>query len=216
MTFEATPPAAFAPLIKQMFDHVRLAEAGIYEGGASLAQVASLSDTARRAGATRIAEIGFNVGYSTIGFLQSSPDVTVVSFELDHRSCVKLAKEFIDELYPGRHELVLGDSVQTVAEYADAHASPANRFDLVFIDGGHEYEVASADIRNARRIAAPGAVVVMDDLTPWYLWGTGPDRAWREAVSAGLVEPVEYLVDGERVESIEGPADRAWVVGRFC
>lgn len=208
-------PAGLELVIKQAFHHVMQAEAGIYEGGASLAQISHLRDVARRSDSTWIAEIGFNVGYSTIGFLESSPETKVVSFELDLRPCVKLAKEFIDQRYPGRHELVVGDSQVTVPEFADAEKAGQFGFDLVFIDGSHMYEVAANDIDNIRRIAAHRATVVMDDLTPWYLWGAGPTRAWHEAVETGKIEPLEYIVDGRIVSRIEGPADRAWAVGRF-
>jgi hypothetical protein len=209
------PPAGLELVIKQMFNHVMQAEAGIYEGGASLAQISHLRDVARRSDSTWIAEVGFNVGYSTLAFLESSPETKVVSFELDLRPCVKLAKEFIDERYPGRHELVVGDSQVTVPEFADAERAGPQGFDLVFIDGSHLYNVAANDIANTSRIAAYRATVVVDDLTPWYLWGAGPTRAWHEAVDAGRIEPLEYLVDGRLVDHIEGPADRAWAVGRF-
>ena len=208
-------PAGLELVIKQMFNHVMQAEAGIYEGGASLAQISHLRDVARRSGSTWIAEIGFNVGYSTLAFLESSADAKVVSFELDLRPCVRLAKEFIDERYPGRHELVVGDSQVTVPAFADAGRAGAQGFDLIFIDGSHMYDVVSNDLRNCRRIGAHRATVVLDDLTPWYLWGAGPTRAWHEAVESGLVESLEYVVDGRIVDHIEGPADRAWAVGRF-
>ncbi|WP_051450515.1 class I SAM-dependent methyltransferase [Actinospica robiniae] len=208
-------PARLELVVKHMFNHVMQAEAGIYEGGASLAQIEHLRDVARRSGSTWIAEIGFNVGYSTIGFLESSPEARVVSFELDLRPCVKLAKEFIDERYPGRHELVVGDSQVTVPEFAEACRAGSQGFDLVFIDGSHMYDVAANDIRNSARIAAQQATVVVDDLTPWYLWGAGPTRAWQEAVDSERIEALEYVVDGRIVDRIEGPADRAWAVGRF-
>lgn len=208
-----TPRNAIGVLMKQMFDRVQQASAGMYEGGASLAQVEWLGNLARTAGATRIAEIGFNVGFSSIGFLESSPEVRLVSFELDSRPCVKAAKEFIDERYPGRHELIIGDSRHTLPEYAAS--GKADFFDLVFVDGGHEYDVSISDIRNSHSVARSGALVVVDDLTPWYLWGVGPTRAWAESVESGVIKPVEYVVDGLVVDQIEGPADRAWAAGTF-
>jgi predicted O-methyltransferase YrrM len=201
--------------MKEMFRHVQQAQAGLYEGVTSAAQVAHLSSVAKHFGATRIAEIGFNIGYSAIGFLESSPHARVVSFELDSRPCVELAKEFIDSRYPGRHQLVIGDSVSTLPDYAHTLDEGCATFDLVFVDGSHEYKTATADIRNSRRIATPGAIVIMDDLTPWYIWGEGPTQAWHESVAAGIIEPLEYRVDGQVVDAIEGPADRAWAVGRF-
>lgn len=196
-------------LMWEVYGYVRDGGARIYEGGASVAEATYLRDLARSSKSVRIAEIGFNVGFSSIAFLESAPDVTVVSFELDRRHAVELAKRFVDERYPDRHEIVIGNSVDTVAAYA------AGQFDLVFVDGGHEYEVALADIHNANHIAKPGALIVVDDVIPWYPWGVGPHRAWQEALESGLIEPVESVVDGRVVEVIEEPGDRAWVTGRF-
>jgi predicted O-methyltransferase YrrM len=132
----------------------------------------------------------------------------VVSFELDRRPAVELAKDFVDARYPGRHELIVGDSRETVPRHGGG-------FDLVYVDGGHEYEIATADIANARGLAKPGGLVVVDDLVPWYPWGEGPYRAWREAVADGLIEPIESVVDGRVVDVIEEPGDRAWATGRW-
>jgi predicted O-methyltransferase YrrM len=194
-------------------NYVRAGGVNVYEGGASLAEASYLRDLARSAGTTLIAEIGFNVGFSALAFLASSPQARVVSFELDPRRSVTLAKEFVDSRYPERHELIVGSSLDTVPDFADTRPE---RFDLVFVDGGHDYRVAAADIRNAVRVARPGAVVVMDDLTPWLAWGVGPAKAWYEAVDDGLIEPFEYFVDGQRVDEVEGPGDRAWAAGRFA
>jgi len=198
-------------LMWDVYDHVREGGARIYEGGASADEALYLRNVARLTEATRIAEIGFNVGFSSLAFLESGPEVTVVSFELDRRHAVELAKDFVDERYPGRHELVIGNSLQTVPAYAE---DQPGTFDLVFVDGGHEYEVAAADIRNAGRLARPGGVLVVDDLTPWHPWGAGPAQAWYEAIDNGLIEPLESFVDGKIVDTIAEPGDRAWAAGR--
>ncbi|MEU7531008.1 class I SAM-dependent methyltransferase [Saccharothrix sp. NPDC042600] len=201
--------SALEQLLWDVYGHVRDGGAPITEGFASLAEVEYLADLARTAGARTVAEIGFNIGFSAIAFLESSPEARVVSFELDQRRSVALAKEFVDVRYPGRHELVVGDSTATVPAYGGA------RPDLVFVDGGHTFEIAYADLVNARRLARPGALVVVDDVIPWYPWGVGPHRAWTAAVEEGLVEPVELHVDGRRVEVVAEPGDRAWATGRF-
>jgi predicted O-methyltransferase YrrM len=199
-------------LMWEVYHHVRDNGARIYEGGASTEEATYLQHLAQKSGSVTIAEIGFNIGFSSIAFLESTPEATVVSFELDRRAAVEFAKDFVDERYPGRHELVIGDSRKTVAEYAD---DEGGRFDLVFVDGGHEYEIAVADIGNARRLAKPNGLIVVDDLIPWFPWGAGPYQAWREAVANGLIDPVESLVDGHVVDVIEEPGDRAWATGRF-
>lgn len=199
-------------LMWEVYGHVRDGGARIYEGGASVEEASYLRDLTVSAKAVRVAEIGFNVGFSSIGLLEAAPEVEVVSFELDRRPAVELAKRFVDDRYPGRHELIIGNSVETVAAYPENHAE---LFDLVFVDGGHEYETARADIANAARIAKPGALIVVDDVIPWYPWGVGPHQAWHEALDSGLIEPIESVVDGRVVEVIEEPGDRAWVTGRF-
>ncbi|MCG8918757.1 class I SAM-dependent methyltransferase [Actinokineospora sp. PR83] len=204
--------AALSDLMWRVYHHVRDGGADMSEGGASVAEATYLRDLATRHRAGLVFEIGFNLGFSAIAFLESGPDTRVVSFELDDRPSVLLAKQFVDERYPGRHELVLGDSLSTVTAFA---ADRPERADLIFVDGGHDYEVAAADLRNARAVTRPGGHVVIDDLVPWYPWGVGPTRAWTEAAGTGLLVVDESYVDGRRVERIEAPGDRAWSAGRF-
>jgi len=198
-------------LMWDVYGHVRDNGARMYEGGASVEEALYLRNIARVTEARTIVEIGFNVGFSSIAFLESGPDVTVVSFELDRRHGVELAKQFVDERYPGRHELIIGNSVETVPAYAE---SKAGTFDLAFVDGGHEYEVATADIRNTCRLVRPGGIVVVDDLTPWYTWGAGPSQAWQEAIDDNLIDPLESFIDGKIVDTIVEPGDRAWAAAR--
>jgi predicted O-methyltransferase YrrM len=198
-------------LMGDIYTHVRENGAAIFEGGASPGEAMSLRELAASVGAVRIAEIGFNVGFSALAFLESSPQASVVSFELNERRAVLFAKGFVDERYPGRHELVIGDSLETLPRYADAHP---RTFDLVFVDGGHSKEIADSDIRHACRLARPRGLVVVDDVIPWFRWGAGPHAAWNEAVAAGLLDPVELRLDGRLVSEIVAPGDRAWAVGR--
>ena len=86
---------------------------------------------------------------------------------------------------------------------------------MVFIDGGHEYVEARADIWNMRAMSHPGTRVVVDDLTPWLWWGEGPTRAWTEAISQGLIAPVEIVKDGHLVHNIEPPGERSWGLGHY-
>ncbi|HEX4722035.1 MAG TPA: class I SAM-dependent methyltransferase [Pseudonocardiaceae bacterium] len=200
-------------LMWDVYGHVRDNGARMYEGGASVEEALYLRNITRVTEARAVVEIGFNVGFSAIAFLESGPDVTVVSFELDRRHGVELAKDFVDERYPGRHELVIGNSVRTVPAFVDSDGR-AGTFDIAFVDGGHEYEVASSDIQNACRLVRPGGIVVVDDLTPWHVWGAGPSLAWQEAIDDGLIEPLESFVDGKIVDTIVEPGDRAWAAAR--
>ena len=183
------------------------------EGSSSEEQQDYLRSVVERSGARMVGEIGFNAGFSRLAFLGASPDVKVVSFDIGCHEVVDHAKDFVDAQFPGRHELILGDSALTVPEYRRQH--PGTCFDIVFIDGGHEYEQARDDLLNMRALSRPGTWVVLDDLTPWFWWGEGPTRAWIEAISQGMITPVEMYKDGQLVSEIEPPGERSWALGHY-
>jgi len=135
-----------------------------------------------------VMEIGFNAGHSAEVFLANNPDLTLLSFDLGFHDYGKVAKEYIDATYPGRHQIIWGDSTKTVPEYVKAN--PGKTFDLIFIDGGHMYDVASADIKSCAALANVNTVVAVDDVVFSMAQDThtaGPTRAWQEAVNSGRI-----------------------------
>jgi hypothetical protein len=124
-----------------------------------------------------ILEIGFNAGHSAEIFLKNS-NCNLTSFDLNSHNYVSIAKEYIDIYYPGRHELILGDSTLTIPLYKE------NSFDLLFIDGGHEYNIAKADLDNCKRFANDQTIIIMDDVIfseNSEFWTIGPTKAWKES-----------------------------------
>ncbi len=123
-----------------------------------------------------IMEIGFNAGHSALTFLKHT-NAKITSFDLGEHDYVNVAKEYIDMKYPNRHTLILGDSRDTVPHCKDT-------FDLIFIDGGHDYEVAKVDMKNCLLLAKPNAMFIMDDTVytqGWHFpYTLGPTRAWME------------------------------------
>lgn len=183
------------------------------EGSSTPEQQDYLRLLVRQLGVRVVGEVGFNAGFSSLTFLGATPDVRVVSFDIGIHDVVPHAKEYIDQRYPGRHELVLGDSRATLARYKEQH--PEVLFDLVFIDGGHDFETARSDIANLRSLCRAEADVIVDDLMPWFRSGVGPTEAWNEAISQGTIIPIELFKDGRRVPAIEPPGIRAWGRGRY-
>lgn len=137
-----------------------------------------------------VLEIGFNAGHSSDFFL-SHPDVTVTSFELAPQKHTLLGKEYIDTKYPERHDMVWGDSTQTLPRYS------THIFDIIFIDGGHEVEVARADLVNCMRFAHKDTYVIMDDVVYEHMlaatYTVGPTRAWRELISISVLEETFHV-----------------------
>ncbi|MEU0688746.1 class I SAM-dependent methyltransferase [Streptomyces uncialis] len=193
----------------------------IREGSSSPDQLADLMRAARADGVRRVAEVGFHAGLSSYAFLEADPQVSVTSFDLGFHECVGPAKELIDKKFPGRHELVLGDSKTTLAEYRIT--GPDAGFDLAFIDGGHRLEEARSDIGNLARMCKPGATVIVDDILPDQFWGKGPSQAWEEKVEAGVVleharhssEPSGDVFSDMWPRLGSYPLARCWVIGTF-
>lgn len=184
-----------------------------FERGADESELGYLSALAARPGTKSICEVGFNAGFSSWAFLEASPDVTVVSFDLAAYAYSDAAKAHVDKHFPGRHTLIQGDSHTTIKAYAEQH--PDARFDVIFIDGDHSVEGARADLDDLRALATPESVVIMDDITPWLWFGEGPTQAWKEAVDAGRILHTNYFRDGEPVDAVTPPAARAWAEGRY-
>ena len=141
-----------------------------------------------------VMEIGFNAGHSAELFLSSNKNINLVSFDIGCHHYVKLGKEFIDETYPHRHTLIIGDSLNTVPEY---FKKENKKFDLIFIDGGHDYPIAKSDLINCKKLAHDKTIVVFDDTmnnNSWiHHWNIGPNRAWNEAKEWDIINEIGSL-----------------------
>lgn len=139
-----------------------------------------------------ILEIGFNSGHSSELMLRTNPHVKVVSFDLGEHEYTAKAKQYIDKMYPLRHLLILGNSVQTIPTFH--HMQPDARFDLIFIDGGHDYLTARADLGNCRFLSHPMSLVIMDDIvfSTSMMHTAGPTKCWREQKEKRTLEELQH------------------------
>jgi predicted O-methyltransferase YrrM len=135
-----------------------------------------------------IMEIGFNAGHSAQLFLHNQNSI-LTSFDLGAREYVQSAKSIIDAEYPNRHTLILGDSTKTVPEFIENN--PNTKFDIIFIDGGHEYDIAKSDIENCVKLADSNTIVIMDDTVFKKEWRQhytiGPTAVWTKYVESGKI-----------------------------
>jgi Methyltransferase domain len=152
-----------------------------------------------------IAQTGFNGGHSAAVMLGEGSKLTVTSFDIGEHEYVQRAQDFIHQRFNGRHTLVTGDSKQTLVDF-----EPVKPFGMVFVDGGHDYKTARADLENFARLSLSGATVIMDDYLPHTEFGIGPYIAWNDLVGQGLIE-----WDGEVFRSGHGRHQRAWVMGKY-
>lgn len=123
--------------------------------------------------ATDILEIGFNAGHSTLLFLLANPATHVTCFDICEHAYTRPCFEFIERTFPGRCELIAGDSTKTVPAFV--RDNPGRRFDLVHIDGCHEAAVAELDFWNCYGLAArhilwdDTQMTVLNDLLNKYI-----------------------------------------------
>ena len=115
----------------------------------------------------------------------------VVSFDINDHTYTKYAKIFIDHVYPDRHTLIIGDSTKTIPEYQNE-----SKFDIIFIDGGHTYDVAKQDLENCKRFAHSDTIVIMDDTLFHHKqlqYTIGPTRTWFELTQNQLIEEIGHI-----------------------
>jgi predicted O-methyltransferase YrrM len=112
---------------------------------------------ARIRGARRILEIGTLAGYSTICLARGAgPDGRVVSLEFDPRHAEVARRNLQRAAVGDRVEVIVGPALDTLPTLSGP-------FDFFFIDADKENN--SAYVEWAVRLAEPGAVIVVDNVT---------------------------------------------------
>jgi predicted O-methyltransferase YrrM len=141
-----------------------------------------------------ICEIGFNVGMSSFMCLHARPDIEVVSFDIGMWSYVANQKQIIDEIFPNRHLLILGDSRTTLPVFGKRCPT---LFDFCLVDGGHQGDVPYKDICNSLDLLKPGGWIYIDDVCEKE-WAVDVVAGARKALDEGkIVEPI-YFSNSER------------------
>ncbi len=151
----------------------------------------------------KIMEIGFNAGHSSEAFLNATSCNKLLSIDINVHPYTATGVEFIKQKFGERFEFIAGDSRLEVPKYAAAH--PNEKFDLIFIDGGHAFECTVSDIRNCRQLAHHDTILWIDDYAPWGV---------KAAVDFCVQEGVIALVTAQSVTDLSDGI-RAWAIARY-
>lgn len=156
----------------------------------------------KKSGDLNILEIGFNTGASAEVFLKGTNENTkVISVDLNIWNTVMPAKHFLDNKYPKRHLLLCGDSRNILPTLHEVFKS--KRFDLIFVDGGHDYEVVKQDMENIQSFCNKDTILVLDDVcreeNNEKHYTIGPTKVWNELLEEGkVVEVGSHEMEGGR------------------
>ena len=149
-------------------------------------QVASLRSLLDRHPLLRtgtICEIGFNAGHSAVVWLEKT-HARVVEFDLLALPYSHISRRFVEARYHGRVTFHVGDSGETVQQYAhQVRNGSAAACDLWLIDGDHGIH-AKLDFLNALGASHAGTLIVADDaglLFPYVR------KYWRVHVGIGSI-----------------------------
>jgi predicted O-methyltransferase YrrM len=149
----------------------------------------------------KIGEIGFNVGMSSATCLNARSDIEVMSFDLCAHKYIGPQKHIIDEIFPGRHALLIGDSRNSLPILKKYHQEPF--FDMVIVDGGHEGDVPYLDIQNSLSLLKSGGWIYIDDVCE-YPWAVDVVKATSLAIEKGAIIETKFYQS----------TTRGWVIGK--
>ena len=115
---------------------------------------------------TKICEIGFNAGHSSMLMLlgrdKTPLDFTI--FDIGHHHYTKPSLNYIRSQFQHiNFEYIEGDSTVTMPKWIEENNKCLGVYDVVHIDGGHSEHCISNDIKNTDLIVKIGGIVIVDD-----------------------------------------------------
>ena len=115
---------------------------------------------------TKICEIGFNAGHSTMLLLlgrdKTPLDFTI--FDIGHHRYTKPCLEYIKSKFSHvNFEYIEGDSTIAMPNWIIANPSQIGVYDVVHVDGGHSEHCICNDMKNADILVKKGGIVIIDD-----------------------------------------------------
>jgi predicted O-methyltransferase YrrM len=116
--------------------------------------------------ATRICEIGFNAGHSSMLMLlgRNQEPLNFTVFDIGQHRYTAPCLDYIQQAFSHvNFEYLKGDSTIVMPEWINANPDMKQAYDLVHVDGGHSEFCASNDMKNANLLLKIGGIMIIDD-----------------------------------------------------
>ena len=121
---------------------------------------------------TKICEIGFNAGHSSMLMLlgRDNTPLNFTVFDIGYHPYTKPSLEYIKrEFQHINFEYIEGDSTVTMPKWIEANQNYLGLYDVVHVDGGHSEHCISNDMKNADLLVKKDGIVIIDDTNVDYI-----------------------------------------------
>ena len=115
---------------------------------------------------TKICEIGFNAGHSTMLMLlgrdKTPLDFTI--FDIGHHPYTKPCLAYLESKFQHvKFEYIEGDSTISMPTWIEANKQQLWVYDVIHVDGGHTEYCITNDMKHADLLVKRGGIVIIDD-----------------------------------------------------
>jgi predicted O-methyltransferase YrrM len=122
---------------------------------------------------SKILEIGFNAGHSTLFMLlykDLENPIKYTIFDICCRKYVKPCFDYIKSTFQNvDFNFIEGDSIKTMADYIEQNNNECETYDLIHVDGGHSYECIVNDFKNSTKLLKKNGILIVDDVNINYI-----------------------------------------------
>lgn len=121
---------------------------------------------------TKICEIGFNAGHSSmlmlLGRNQTPLEFTI--FDIGHHAYTKPCFTYMKSKFQHvTFDFIEGDSTVTMPIWMEANQDCKETYDVVHVDGGHTEHCISNDMIHADWLVKKGGIIIIDDTIVPYI-----------------------------------------------
>jgi len=105
----------------------------------------------------KLVEIGTLTGYLRRFMLSKLKPEQLIVMDIEHTAIEKCETQHAEQVRQGCVKCILGDSKKALTELPD------DTFDLIYVDGSHQYDGVCGDLEAARTKVKPGGLLVLND-----------------------------------------------------